>query len=136
MVGRLSTEDTETVAKVVLALSQNNKKEAARLYRDGGYRATWREGAIVDDAILHRFATIHLDKFDLSPITMEGGDKVDTISLFRSLRERAVPIWISEAARLGGLLMGVSAQAARPISLSKEWAPIAAQTLENKKRRR
>jgi len=130
MVGRLSVESRETVAKTVLALSRKDKKEAARLYRDAGYKATNWDGEIIDDGILHRFATFHLDKIDLSPVTLDDGEKMDTIKLLRSVRERSVPDWVEQARRLGGLLMGVSAQAARPISLAREWEAIASKSLD------
>mmetsp|Transcript_38579 Transcript_38579/g.71315 ORF Transcript_38579/g.71315 Transcript_38579/m.71315 type:complete len:395 (-) Transcript_38579:315-1499(-) len=136
MVGRLSAESRETVAKTVVALSRKDKKEAARLYRDAGYKATSWDGEIIDDGILHRFATFHLDKIDLSPVTLENGEKADILRLLRSVRERAVPVWVEEARRLGGLLMGVSAQAARPISLAKEWEAIATTSLRNSKEKR
>jgi hypothetical protein len=40
---------------------------------------------------------------------------------------------VEDGRRLGGLLMGVNAQAARPISLAKEWKSIAQQALRKKK---
>jgi len=78
-----------------------------------------------------RFATFHLDRFDLSPITIsddgDGGTtrNVDVMHMMKLVQERVVPDWIEQARRLGGLLMGVSSQAARPISLAKEWESIA-----------
>lgn len=36
-----------------------------------------------------------------------------------------MPDWIEQSRRLGGLLIGVASQAGRPISLAKEWEPIA-----------
>ena len=47
------------------------------------------------------------------------------MSVLRSTIEHAVPDWIEQARRLGGLLIGVGSQAGRPISLAHEWAPIA-----------
>jgi predicted unusual protein kinase regulating ubiquinone biosynthesis (AarF/ABC1/UbiB family) len=132
MVGRLSTQDREAIAKTVVALSLKDKKETAKLYRDGGYKATWTKGDILDDNVLHRFATFHLDKIDLSPVTLDDGEKMEIMDLFRTTRERVVPSWVEEGRRLGGLLMGVSVQAARPISLSKEWMPIAKQALQQR----
>lgn len=132
MVGRLSTDDRETIAKTVVALARKDKKETARIYRDAGYRATWKKGDVIDDNAIHRFATFHLDKVDLSPITLQDGEKMEIMELFRTLRERAVPSWVEEGRRLGGLLIGVSVQAMRPISLSKDWEPIAKQALKKK----
>ena len=51
------------------------------------------------------------------------------MEVFRTVRERAVPTWVEEGRRLGSLLMGVNAQAARPISLAREWRPIAQEAL-------
>ena len=133
MVGRLPPKERETVAKTILALSKKDKAETARIYRENGYRATSANGDDVDDSTLHRFASFHLDRIDLSPLTLDNGDKVDTLELLRSTRERVVPSWVEEGRRLGGLLQGVSAQAARPISLAKEWKPIAKEALRNKK---
>lgn len=132
MVGRLTTDDRESIAKTIIALSRKDRNEVAKLYRDGGYKATWKKGDIVDDGVLHRFATFHLDKIDLSPITLDTGEKMDIMELFRTTRERVVPIWVEEGRRLGGLLQGVSMQAARPISLAKEWKTIAKESLNQK----
>ena len=45
--------------------------------------------------------------------------------------EVAVPDWVEQSRRLGGLLIGVANQAGRPISLAKEWEPIARQLLRD-----
>jgi len=130
MVGRLSQKDRETAAKTILALSNRDKAATAKLYRDNGYKISFKDGgSSVDDAVLHRFASFHLDRIDLSPLTLDNGETVDLMELLRSTRERVVPSWIEEGRRLGGLLMGVNAQAARPISLAKEWRPIAKEAL-------
>ncbi len=133
MVGKLSQKDRETVAETIVALGDNNKAATAKLYRDNGYKATLQNGKDdVDDAVLHRFASFHFDKIDLSPLTLDNGEKMDIMDVFRSNREKTVPTWVEEGRRLGGLLVGVSAQAARPISLAKEWRPIAKQALRKK----
>ena len=65
----------------------------ARLYRDHGYRASLRSGVDVDDidnTILHRFASFHLDRIDLSPLTLDDGETIDIMEVFRTVRERAV----------------------------------------------
>merc|ERR1712127_111692 len=129
MVGRLSSEDRLTAAETILALSNKDKAATAKLYRDNGYKVSFRDGGAVDDAVLHRFASFHLDRIDLSPLTLDNGETVDLMEMLRSARERAVPMWVEEGRRLGGLLMGVNAQAARPISLAKEWRPIAKEAL-------
>lgn len=130
MVGRLSSKDRETVAETILALSNKDKATTAKIYREKGYKASFRDGTEPDDAVLHRFASFHLDRIDLSPLTLDNGDTVDTLELLRSTREIAVPSWVEEGRRLGGLLLGVNAQAARPISLAKEWKPIAKEALK------
>lgn len=132
MVGRLSPKDRETVAETILALSRKDKKATARIYRENGYKASLSDGEEVDDSVLHRYASFHLDRIDLSPLTLDNGETIDTLELLRSTRERVVPSWVEEGRRLGGLLQGVSAQAARPISLAKEWKPIAKQALRKK----
>ena len=133
MVGKLSSSERQAVAKTIVALSKRDKAETARIYRENGYKAAFRDGKReADDAILHRFATFHLDRIDLSPLTLDSGETVDTLELLRSTREKGVPKFVEEGRRLGGLLMGVSAQAARPISLSKEWRPIAERVLREK----
>eukprot|EP00581_Thalassiosira_minuscula_P007213 CAMPEP_0183707806 /NCGR_PEP_ID=MMETSP0737-20130205/4259_1 /TAXON_ID=385413 /ORGANISM="Thalassiosira miniscula, Strain CCMP1093" /LENGTH=611 /DNA_ID=CAMNT_0025935535 /DNA_START=220 /DNA_END=2055 /DNA_ORIENTATION=- len=129
MVGRLSPKDRETAAETILALSNKDKAATAKLYRDNGYKVSFQSGGESDDAILHRFASFHWDRIDLSPLTLDNGETVDLKELLRSTREHAVPSWVEEGRRLGGLLMGVNAQAARPISLAKEWRPIAQKAL-------
>ena len=132
MVGRLSEKDREVVAETIVALSNKDKAATAKLYRDHGYRASLRSGGDVDDiddAILHRFASFHLDRIDLSPLTLDDGETIDIMEVFRTVRERAVPTWVEEGRRLGSLLMGVNAQAARPITLAREWRPIAQEAL-------
>jgi aarF domain-containing kinase len=133
MVGRMSSRDRKTVAETIMALSDNDKTATAKIYRENGYKASFRDAEHLDDATLHRFATFHLDRFDLSPLTLDNGEVIETMELFRSTRERVVPSFVEEGRRLGGLLMGVNAQAARPISLAKEWRPIAKLVLGDKK---
>ena len=51
------------------------------------------------------------------------------LSMFQSTIEHSVPDWVEQARRLGGLLIGVGSQTARPISLAQEWSSIAEQAL-------
>ncbi|KAL7466563.1 hypothetical protein ACHAXS_006867 [Conticribra weissflogii] len=129
MVGRLSESHRKTIAQTILALERKDKKATAQIYRENGYKATNSKGDLVDDNVLHRFASFHFDKIDLSPLTLENGETVNILELLRSTREVATPTWVEEGRRLAGLLQGVAAQAARPISLAKEWSPIAKQAL-------
>jgi hypothetical protein len=58
-------------------------------------------------------------------------------SVHRALRgtvETSVPEWVEQSRRLGGLLIGVSSTAGRPVSLAQEWAPIARRLLEDHER--
>ena len=41
-----------------------------------------------------------------------------------------MPEWVEQSRRLGGLLIGVSTSCGRPISLAKEWEPIARRLLK------
>lgn len=132
MVGRISIQDREIVAKTIVALSDNDKKATAKIYRENGYKVSFRDKEHVDDATLHRFASFHLDRFDLSPLTLDNGEVIDSLELFRNTKEKVVPSFVEEGRRLGGLLMGVNVQAARPISLAKEWRPIAQNFLSQK----
>lgn len=129
MVGRLSPKDRGIVAETILALGNKDKAATAKLYRDNGYKITSKDGGHVDDAVFHRFASFHFDCFDLSPLTLDNGETVDLMKIMQAHRERAVPGWVEEGRRLGGLLMGVNAQAGRPISLAKEWRTIAKEAL-------
>ena len=98
-------------------------------------RATWHNGESHGAAAVHRFASFHLDRIDLSSVAIEpcknnpAGEAVPVMRLLQSTIEHSVPDWIEQVRRLGGLLIGVSSQTARPISLAHEWAPIARQAL-------
>ena len=129
MVRKQTKKDRHTAAKLILALNHNDNATAACIYRENGCKATLSDGIHVDDSILHRLTTLHLDKIDLSKLTLDNGDTVDVLELLRGTRERAVPSWVEEGRRLGGLLQGVCVQAARPISLAKEWSSIAKDAL-------
>ena len=125
MVGRLSKKDRKAAAEIILALSQHDKAKTAQIYRDHGYKATFSSDIELDDSVLHRLATFHLDKIDLSKLTLDSGETIDVLEMLRGAREHKVPSWVEEGRRLGGLLQGVCVQAARPISLAKEWSSIA-----------
>ena len=51
------------------------------------------------------------------------------MTMFKSTLEHAVPDWVEQGRRLGGLLIGVGSQAGRTISLAHEWRPIAEEVL-------
>ena len=92
----MSLRDRETVAETIVALSDHDKTTTARIYRENGYKATFRDKEHVEDATLHRFATFHLDRIDLSSLTLDDGEVIDTMELFRSAREKAVPSFVEE----------------------------------------
>lgn len=159
MVGRLTETQRRTIAKVVLALAKGKagKQEVADIYWTSGYQACWHSGEPHGVDAVHRFATFHLDRIDLSPVrvgaqtvsastpektagssssvagaptaTTPAGKLMPVIELLQSTVELSVPDWVEQARRLGGLLIGVSSQTARPISLAKEWSPIAERVL-------
>lgn len=137
MVGRLDEEDRMNIAKTVVALSRKDKEEVARIYTDAGYRASWKEGNVTDANIIHRFASFHFDRIDLSNIQLKSESEngkaksVGVMDILRTTRERSIPFWIEDGRRLGGLLMGTASQAARPISLANEWRQIATQVIRN-----
>jgi len=130
MVGRVSNIERHAIAKTILALSRNNRTETARLYHESGYRSSWADGEITDENLIHRIATFHLDRVDLSPVYVaDRNEHIGILTVLKSTKERSVPDWVNQARRLGGLLIGVSSQAARPISLANEWKTIAADAL-------
>jgi len=129
MVGRLTDEERRRIAAVVVALAKKDKKEVVRLYREGGYTASWREGPISDVNILHRFASFHLDTLNLSPVITEDRRSIDILHILHSAVEHAIPQWVEVCRRMGSLMLGAAAQAARPMSLSHEWRRIAKQAL-------
>ena len=151
MVGRLSQAERATLAKVVLALGKGDlgKREVYDLYRSDGYRAGWHSGKRMGQphgvSAVHRFATFHLDRIDLSPVqvddlpgsgqaapsgaTQQATQTMPVIKVLQSTIEQSVPDWVEQGRRLGGLLIGVGSQTARPISLASEWAPIAREAL-------
>ena len=159
MVGRLTETQRRTIAKVVLALAKGKagKQEVADIYWTSGYQACWHSGEPHGVDAVHRFATFHLDRIDLSPVrvgaqtvsastpektagssssvagaptaTTPAGKLMPVVELLQSTVELSVPDWVEQARRLGGLLIGVSSQTARPISLAKEWSPIAERVL-------
>ena len=79
MVRKQSIKDRHTVAKLVLALNHNDKATAACIYRENGCKATLSDGIHVDDSILHLLATLHLDKIDLSKLTLDNGNNIDLL---------------------------------------------------------
>ena len=130
LVGRLSPEQRKLVASTVLAFHYGKKMEVAQIYLDSGYRAGWQTGGEHGPEVIYRVASFHLDRIDLSPITLENGEKWNMVKLLGKSMEISTPDWIQQMKRIGLLLIGVSSQAGRPISLSREWQPIAKQSLK------
>lgn len=126
MVGRLDIEERELIASTVVALGDHDKEKVVRNYLDSGYRAAWINGPDHHHDVIHRFASFHLDRVNLSPISLD--DKMWPVLMLIGMSvERVTPDWIEQMKRTGGLLIGVASQAGRPISLSKEWRPLALQ---------
>jgi aarF domain-containing kinase len=133
MVGRLSLEDRLQVAQVVVALAERDVAGVARLYAEAGYDATTYTQKPHNAAIVHRIATFHLDRIDLSRVDTGEGGLQPIIAVLQNTLEHQVPDWVEQSRRLGGLLIGVANQSGRPISLAKEWAPTARQLLQKHK---
>jgi hypothetical protein len=136
MVGRLDTEARRSIAGTILALARGDKQAVADAYRDAGYDARWHasytdtRGVPHGRDAVHRIASFHLDRIDLSPV--RAGPEEAQMPVVRMLVrtiEHAVPDWIEQGRRLGGLLIGVASQAGRPISLAHDWTPIAEEVL-------
>ncbi|CAB9512182.1 ABC1 family protein MCP2 [Seminavis robusta] len=78
MVGRVTNEQRKSIAKTILALHKHDKQAVTDIYKEAGYRASWKEGNVLDDVhILHRFASFHFDRFDLSPVHVLAKDTAD-----------------------------------------------------------
>jgi len=183
IVGNLSLEDRLKVAKVIVALAEDNLEEAARIYTESGYRIVDLKGNPQPSSLVGRIARFHLDKMDLSLIqlhptstetkikeqqqegkvegkveekfkpsaelsvllgssamtTKGNADKENKPqSILRVLHqsiELSAPDWQLQSRRLGCLLIGVCTQAGRPISLAKEWEPIARQLIAEHEKR-
>mmetsp|Transcript_21715 Transcript_21715/g.61585 ORF Transcript_21715/g.61585 Transcript_21715/m.61585 type:complete len:560 (+) Transcript_21715:83-1762(+) len=131
MVGRLSLQERRLVARVIVALARGDSAEVARFYREGGYQSIWHSGEPQAASIVYRFATWHLDRADLSPVDIGNGQRWSLVRVIHSTLEQSVPDWVEQSRRLGTLLIGVSNQAGRPISLSKAWQPIAEELLSS-----
>lgn len=127
MVGRLSVEQRTLIASTILALHRGDRETVVHNYRDSGYVIGWRKSDYNHtDNVIYRCASFHLDRVNLSPIHVQG-KKWNVLELLAKSKERCAPDWIEQMKRLGGLMIGVSAQAGRPISLSKEWSGTAKQ---------
>lgn len=143
MVGRLTDEQRLRVAGTVYNLAHNNPQEIAKLYLEDGYHITYDGNKVEDPQVLYRISSTHFNKLDLTPVTVsdgsafkhDGSGKVGLIELFEKMDVIYIPDWIIQARRVGRLMMGVAAQAARPVSLAKEWEPVAKRALREMKQR-
>ena len=66
MVGRLTLMDRLQVAQVVVALAEKDVAKVHELYCAAGYDARTHMGVPHNASIVHRIATFHLDRIDLS----------------------------------------------------------------------
>jgi predicted unusual protein kinase regulating ubiquinone biosynthesis (AarF/ABC1/UbiB family) len=146
MVGRISDEERLQLARLVLAMQARKKHQVARLYRESGYRGKWKGGEF-NDPILYRIAKLHLDRFDLSPVFVDDVFSEDTVTtqqyknqkkhrrsvdileIIHTAQEKRLPPWFEKSRRMAALLLGITAQAARPISLAHEWQHLARETI-------
>lgn len=143
MVGRLSDEQRLNVADTIFNLAHNNPQKVAKLYLDDGYHITFKGDKVVDPQVLFRISSTHFNKIDLTPVPISedssfnhDGKEIGVVELFEKMDVIFIPDWVVQARRVGRLLMGVSAQAARPVSLAKEWEPVAKRALKQRKKER
>ena len=141
MVGRITDAERLQIAMTILALASNHKTKVVRLYTEAGYQAFWKPSGdrITDETILHRLASLNLDRLDLSPImvppttvtssSVSTPQRMDIVQVLGSVVERHLPPWIEKSRRMGALLLGSALQAARPMSLSHEWKSMARQVV-------
>ena len=132
MVSRFSDDERSKAVETVLALANKDVERTARIYTTSGYKAQLRTGGrgiLTDPAILHRFATFHWDRIDLSPVTWAStGQTQDIFQVLQGVIEPSVPKYIEEGRRLGALLMGPHIQTGRlGFSLASSWKSIAEQ---------
>jgi len=109
MIGRFDESERQNAVDTILALADGRVEETASIYTKSGYKAKIRafSGILEDPAILHRFATFHLDRIDLSPVTWTTtGETQDIFQILNGVVEPSVPKWIEDGRRLGALMMG------------------------------
>ena len=111
---------------------------AAKIYNKAGYRGKGKEGDISDPNILYRSALLHWDRMDLSDgvvVDVKSSQKrkkdsgchhmkerrINIVELLKIANEPYCPFWIDEGRRLTSILVEVTNEAMRLISLSKEW---------------
>lgn len=143
MVGRLTEEQRLRVAGTIYNLAHNNPQGIAKMYLEDGYHITYEGDKVEDPQVLYRISSTHFNKLDLTPVTVsdgsafkhDGSGKVGLIELFEKMAVVNIPDWIIQARRVSRLMMGVSIQAARPVSLAKEWEPVAKRALREMKQR-
>ena len=148
MVGRITDQERIDVASTIIALARNDPSAVAKLYLEAGYHIELDKELVTDPNVLVRMASSHMDRIDLSPITLTVRDdanstqgnrnrshaskskRVSFLELVHAIDVFHVPDFLVKVRQVGRLLMGVSAQSARPISLAKDWEPIAKQVLQ------
>ena len=148
MVGRITDQERIDIASTIIALARNDPSAVAKLYLEAGYHIELDKEIVTDPNVLVRMASSHMDRIDLSPITLTVRDdanstqgnrnrshaskskRVSFLELVHAIDVFHVPDFLVKVRQVGRLLMGVSAQSARPISLAKEWEPIAKQVLQ------
>ena len=83
----MTPSQRKTAAKTILALNKRDKLAIQRIYQKTGSRASWSGGNVTEDEnLIYRFATLHWDKFDISPFvtttkpsgSTEATESIDT----------------------------------------------------------
>ena len=72
MVGRLSTAERRSIARVTLGLAGGDVTAVVQEYERAGYVACWHSGERHGADAVFRFATFHLDRIDLSPVRLRA----------------------------------------------------------------
>lgn len=100
MIGRFSQRDRQFSVETVLALAEGDSERTAHLYSLSGYKAKHKYDSIEDTNVLHRFATFHWDRIDLSPVKWSStGQSQDIMHLLSGVVEPSVPKWIEDGRR-------------------------------------
>ena len=74
------------VPRDVLGLHRRDEAAVVREYTQAGYRACWHGGEPHGAAVIHRLATFHLDRIDLSRVDVgeRRGGTIGVLRLFKS----------------------------------------------------
>ena len=110
-VGLLTLQHRIDIARLVIGICAGDFDFVVEAYKRIGYRTKFMGAGCI-----HRAAILHLDRLDLSDI-----DGKNITEAFKEDEEIFVPDAIMPVRRCTTLLMGISLQAAVPLSVSKVW---------------